>query len=97
MKTTSFTNKVEEETIGHTVPPFPALIQISGYNDAPNRRQLKLFSKTDSEEPLLLVDKVMENIRKEVEKCDDFRGTIMTHSICGGTGSGTLTPFLHYL
>ena len=30
----------------------------------------------------------MESIRKEVERCDDYKGAVLTHSTSGGTGSG---------
>ncbi len=35
-----------------------------------------------------MIDKVMDAVRKEVEKTNSLQGFIMTHSIGGGTGSG---------
>ena len=35
------------------------------------------------------VKSVEEKMRKVVEKCDRFSGTILMHSLAGGTGSGT--------
>ena len=35
-----------------------------------------------------VVDQVKEQLRKLVEKCDRFGGTVLFHSIAGGTGSG---------
>ena len=31
---------------------------------------------------------MIESLRKEVEQCDYFLGTVMTQSLAGGTGSG---------
>ena len=36
-----------------------------------------------------LVECVRERVRKLVEKCDHFTGTVLFHSLAGGTGSGT--------
>lgn len=35
-----------------------------------------------------LADRVLENVRKEVERCNCLQGVQFTHSVCGGTGSG---------
>lgn len=35
-----------------------------------------------------LADRVLENVRKEVERCECLQGVQFTHSISGGTGSG---------
>jgi tubulin beta len=36
-----------------------------------------------------LVDSVLDVVRKEAEGCDCLQGFQMTHSLGGGTGSGT--------
>lgn len=35
-----------------------------------------------------LAEDVVDAVRRESERCDAFSGFIMTHSLCGGTGSG---------
>jgi hypothetical protein len=35
-----------------------------------------------------LVDRAMEAIRRQVEKMDSFGGTVLMHSLSGGTGAG---------
>ncbi|XP_033114487.1 tubulin delta chain-like [Anneissia japonica] len=35
-----------------------------------------------------LLDSCLDAFRKEVERCDCYNGTVMMHSLCGGTGSG---------
>lgn len=35
-----------------------------------------------------LHERVMESLRKEVERADFFLGMVMIHSLGGGTGSG---------
>ncbi|XP_063780678.1 tubulin delta chain-like isoform X2 [Pseudophryne corroboree] len=35
-----------------------------------------------------LLDRTMESVRKEVERRDCYSGTVILHSLCGGTGSG---------
>uniref|UniRef100_A0A8C5MRH1 Tubulin/FtsZ GTPase domain-containing protein n=1 Tax=Leptobrachium leishanense TaxID=445787 RepID=A0A8C5MRH1_9ANUR len=35
-----------------------------------------------------LLDQTMESLRKEVERQDCYSGTVLLHSLCGGTGSG---------
>ncbi|XP_072031063.1 tubulin delta chain-like [Amphiura filiformis] len=47
-----------------------------GYNGPNNLAQAKL------------PDQVLESLRKEVERCDCYSGTVMMHSIAGGTGAG---------
>lgn len=37
-----------------------------------------------------LAEDVLEAARKESERCDAFSGFVMTHSLCGGTGSGKI-------
>ena len=41
-----------------------------------------------------LVTSVQECVRKLVEKCDRFTGSMVFHSIAGGTGSGVYTSYL---
>ena len=36
-----------------------------------------------------LLDQVLDSVRREVERCDAFSGFFLTHSLSGGTGSGT--------
>ncbi|XP_063306923.1 tubulin delta chain-like [Pelobates fuscus] len=43
-------------------------------------------SCTNTEKSLL--DLTMESFRKEVERRDCYSGTVLLHSLCGGTGSG---------
>ena len=38
-----------------------------------------------------LVDSVLDVVRKEAESCDCLQGFQLTHSLGGGTGSGTST------
>ena len=40
-----------------------------------------------------LVGSVQECVRKLVEKCDRFTGSVLFHSIAGGTGSGGWSTF----
>ena len=42
----------------------------------------------NSLEQAKLPDQVLETMRKEVERCDCFCGTVMMHSVAGGTGAG---------
>ncbi|XP_053322895.1 tubulin delta chain-like [Spea bombifrons] len=35
-----------------------------------------------------LLDRAMESFRREVERRDCYSGTVLLHSLCGGTGSG---------
>lgn len=37
-----------------------------------------------------LVEVVQERVRRLVERCDHFMGTVLLHSIAGGTGAGTV-------
>lgn len=41
----------------------------------------------DAQQPSLS-EATMEVLRKEVERCDFYRGTVLMHSVAGGTGSG---------
>ena len=38
----------------------------------------------------LKIESVMESMRKAIEKCDCYSGTVLFHSISGGTGSGIM-------
>jgi hypothetical protein len=40
------------------------------------------------ENGMCLVELTMEALRVEMEACDAYRGCLMLHSLCGGTGSG---------
>lgn len=40
------------------------------------------------QEELCLHERAIEALRKEAEQADFFLGTVMTHSLAGGTGSG---------
>ena len=40
------------------------------------------------EEDSTLYERAIEALRKEAEQSDFFLGTVMTHSLAGGTGSG---------
>lgn len=44
--------------------------------------------ENDLEGDSSLHDRVMEALRREAEAADFFLGTVMTHSLAGGTGSG---------
>nr|XP_006815929.1 PREDICTED: tubulin delta chain-like [Saccoglossus kowalevskii] len=35
-----------------------------------------------------LLNKTLESLRKEIERCESFSGTVLLHSLSGGTGSG---------
>ncbi|KAM4705571.1 uncharacterized protein WCC33_010398 [Rhinophrynus dorsalis] len=35
-----------------------------------------------------LLDRTMESLRREIERRDCYSGTVLLHSLCGGTGSG---------
>eukprot|EP00164_Ancoracysta_twista_P013081 GFYU01020746.1.p1 GENE.GFYU01020746.1~~GFYU01020746.1.p1 ORF type:complete len:537 (+),score=59.87 GFYU01020746.1:253-1863(+) len=39
-------------------------------------------------EQIEITEAFMDSYRREVEKCESFLGTILTHSLAGGTGSG---------
>ena len=41
------------------------------------------------------LSEVVECVRRVVEKCDRFSGTVMLHSIAGGTGSGDSHMTMH--
>nr|XP_033787772.1 tubulin delta chain-like isoform X2 [Geotrypetes seraphini] len=41
-----------------------------------------------SDDEVSLLEKTMESFRKEVERKDCYCGTVLLHSLCGGTGSG---------
>ena len=42
-------------------------------------------------------DQQLDIIRKMVEKTDNFEGFMLTHSVCGGTGSGYASLLLERL
>lgn len=44
-----------------------------------------------------LADQCLENVRKEVEKCNALQGIQFTHSVSGGTGSGLTGLLLNVL
>lgn len=44
--------------------------------------------KFNEEEDTTLHQRAMEALRHEAEKADFFLGTVITHSLAGGTGSG---------
>lgn len=52
-----------------------------------NGRNLK--NPRDLYGPGNLTEYVMEGVRKTAERCDRFTGTVLFHSLAGGTGSGT--------
>ncbi len=37
---------------------------------------------------MALVERTMDTFRLEMETCDSYRGCLLLHSLCGGTGSG---------
>lgn len=42
----------------------------------------------DGGSPNRLLDQAMDSYRKEMERCDHFVGTVVLHSLAGGTASG---------
>ena len=42
----------------------------------------------DGGSPNHLLDQAMESYRKELERCDHFSGTVVLHSLSGGTAAG---------
>lgn len=42
----------------------------------------------DGGSPNRLLDQAMESYRKELERCDHFVGTVVLHSLAGGTAAG---------
>ena len=48
----------------------------------------KGMASSDSFQPQSLRESVRECVRKVVERCDRFTGTVLFHSLAGGTGSG---------
>ncbi|XP_053569698.1 tubulin delta chain-like [Bombina bombina] len=46
------------------------------------------YSSVSSGTEKSLLERSMESLRKEVERRDCYSGTVMLHSLCGGTGSG---------
>jgi len=48
----------------------------------------KEMHKFNEEEDTTLHQRAMEALRHEAEKADFFLGTVITHSLAGGTGSG---------
>lgn len=48
----------------------------------------KEMASSDSFQPQNLKESVKECVRKVIERCDRFTGTVLFHSLAGGTGSG---------
>lgn len=46
------------------------------------------YSDTSTGSDGSLLERTMESFRKEVERRDCYSGTVILHSLCGGTGSG---------
>jgi tubulin gamma len=70
-------------------PLFPPGNLIFSENGRGNNWALG-YSKTYKESPSekTLCERALESLRKEAESADYFLGTVMTHSLAGGTGSG---------
>ena len=80
---------------------FPPQNMIFSENGRGNNWALG-FSKTYKEshisakvDEITLHEGAMEALRKEAEQADYFLGTVMTHSLAGGTGSGLGSRLLH--
>eukprot|EP01084_Bolivina_argentea_P209567 356937_1 len=76
------------------VTPHSNLLDKNGFICNADEDAAHLFSR-----PFYLysIDKFNECIRKSVEKCDNFQGFILNHSINGGTGSGLTSKILQKL
>ena len=61
-----------------------------GYNGKVARESKSEFPLSGKDEGRVTVKSVEEKMRKMVEKCDRFGGTVLMHSLAGGTGSGTI-------
>ena len=60
-----------------------------GYCGGTGRVRKSTSLLAGSDEGLVTVKSVEERMRKMVERCDRFGGTVLMHSLAGGTGSGT--------
>ena len=65
-----------------------------GYHGGTRREKKSLSLLAGDDEGVLTVKSVEERMRKMVEKCDRFGGTVLMHSLAGGTGAGTYTSEL---
>ncbi|XP_022795839.1 tubulin delta chain-like [Stylophora pistillata] len=61
---------------------------ISGQRGRGNNWALGYHGLSGETEDTSLLHRAMEIVRKEVERCDNYAGTIVFHSLTGGTGSG---------
>jgi len=61
---------------------------ISGQKGRGNNWALGYHGFHIETEETSLLHRTMESLRIEVERCDNYAGTIVVHSLAGGTGSG---------
>lgn len=61
---------------------------ISGQRGRGNNWALGYHGLNGETEEMSLLHRAMETVRKEIERCDNYAGTIVVHSLTGGTGSG---------
>ncbi|KAL9958300.1 hypothetical protein ACROYT_G035300 [Oculina patagonica] len=61
---------------------------IAGQRGRGNNWALGYHGLSGETEETSLLHRAMETVRKEVERCDNYAGTIVVHSLTGGTGSG---------
>ena len=76
-------------TLAKRVPPMSQLFEKSGRG---NNWAYGYYGKNchGVSRDSCLKDSVEECVRNVVERCDHFMGTVLVHSIAGGTGSGVL-------
>ena len=75
------------------VPPKFKLVEKSGRG---NNWAYGYYGGTRDSGELCLKDSVQDCVRKLVERCDRFMGTVLLHSIAGGTGSGVVNCDLEF-
>ena len=71
--------------LSRRVPPKSKLVEKCGRG---NNWAYGYYGGTKESGGLALKDSVQECVRNLVERCDRFMGTVLLHSIAGGTGSG---------
>ena len=58
-----------------------------GYNGRGSKKPGDLYGSRN------LTESMLEGVRRTAERCDRFMGTVLFHSLAGGTGSGLLCIF----
>ena len=68
---------------------FGKATQLERTVTSPSKSTKQAFTYTpDDDDDKLLHEGAMEMLRKQSERADHFRGTLLFHSLAGGTGSG---------